>query len=59
MADIMDSPDSSDLLSVCWADSSTHRRWLLAEGQRLLEHYAKARVPYEKPLRDRYHCLRQ
>ena len=45
MADIMDSPDSSDLLSVCWADSSTHRRWLLAEGQRLLDHYAKARVP--------------
>lgn len=39
-----DTTASSDLLSVCWADRSTHRRWLLAEGQRLLDHYAKARV---------------
>ena len=37
--------DHSDLLAVCWADRDTHRRWLLAEGQRLLDHYAKARVP--------------
>lgn len=31
--------------SACWADREGHRRWLLAEGQRLLDHYARARVP--------------
>ena len=45
MADIMDSPDSCELLSTRWADSSMHRHWQLAEGQRLLNHYTKARVP--------------
>lgn len=31
-------------LSVPWADLPGHRRWLLSEGQRLLDHYARARV---------------
>ncbi len=31
--------------SAAWADLDSHRRWLLAEGQRLLDHYVRARVP--------------
>ncbi|TQS72952.1 sugar isomerase [Rhodobacteraceae bacterium] len=32
------------LRSAPWADREAHRHWLLQEGQRLLHHYAKARV---------------
>ncbi|MEN6669397.1 AGE family epimerase/isomerase [Psychrobacter sp. B38] len=45
MADINAGSESPNLLSTHWAELSIHKHWLVAEGQRLLEHYAKARVP--------------
>ena len=42
---MVDSRPSGDMRAVSWADREGHRAWLRAEGQRLLDHYRRARVP--------------